>query len=94
MMICAVKARRTDQSHAAVVEGRAEGDDQQLVFADLVLVAGVIQRGVAGVAAKVLGAGFLALDELLLRVGQRVPRGLGRFALRVGVIGALLHAAS
>ena len=80
-----------DVGHAAVVEGRAEGDDQQLVFADLVLVAGVIQRGVAGVAAEVLGAGFLALDELLLRVGQRVPRGLGRFALRVGVIGALLH---
>ena len=31
-----------DVGHAAVVEGRAEGDDQQLVFADLVLVAGVI----------------------------------------------------
>ena len=80
-----------DVGHAAVVEGRAEGDDQQLIFADLVLISGVVLGSVAGVETKVVGAGLFAFDERFLFVGQRVPRGLGRFALRVGVIGALLH---
>ena len=46
--------------------------------------------GVAGVAAEVVGIGLLALHQLLLRVGQGVPGGLGGGALGVGVLGALL----
>ena len=77
-----------DVGHAAGVEGRAEGDDQQLVFADVILVSGIVQRSVAGVKAEVVGAGFLALDEFLLRIGQSVPCSLGGFTLGVGLLGA------
>ena len=80
-----------DVVDAAVVVGRAERNDQKLVFADAVLIAGIVQRSVARVKAKVVGAGFLALDHGLLRVGQRVPRSLGFFALCVGLVGALLN---
>ena len=76
---------------AAVVEGGAEADDQDLVVADVVLVAGVVLRGVAGVAAKVIGVSLLALDHLLLSVGQGVPCGLCSLTLSVGVLVALLH---
>ena len=41
---------------AAVVEGGAEADDQDLVVADVVLIAGVVLGGIAGVAAKVIGS--------------------------------------
>ena len=41
-----------------------------------------------GIEAEVIGAGLVAFDELLLRIGQGVPGGLGRFALGVGLIGA------
>ena len=76
---------------AAVVEGGAEADDQDLLVADVVLVAGVVLRGVAGVAAKVLGACLFALDHLLLSVGQSVPCCLCSLTLRVGILVALLH---
>ena len=103
MMICAVKARRTDQSgnaacrgvfdaldvgNTAVIVGRAEGDNEQLVLADLILIARIVERSVAGIEAEVIRAGLVAFDELLLRIGQGVPGGLGRFALGVGLIGA------
>ena len=65
-----------DVSYAAVVEGRAEGDDEQLVFADLVLISGIVLRCVAGVKTEVIGAGLFAFNERLLFVGQSVPRGL------------------
>ena len=58
---------------AVVVVAGAKADHQQLVLADFIFVAGGVLAGVAGVAAEVLGAGFLALDELLLRVGQIAP---------------------
>ena len=80
-----------DVLHAAVVEGGAEGDHQQFVLADVVLVAGVILGSIAGVTAKVVGVGVLALDQLLLGVGQGIPGSLGGLALGVGVIVALLH---
>ena len=76
---------------AAVVEGGAEADDEDLVVADVVLIAGVILGGVAGVAAKVIGVSLFTLDQLLLGVGQGVPCGLGGLALGVGVLVALLH---
>ena len=37
-----------DRQTAAVVEARAEGHDQQLLLADAVLIARVVQRGIAG----------------------------------------------
>ena len=80
-----------DVGGAASVEGGAEADDQQLVLADVVRVAGVILGGIAGVAAKVVGVGLFAFHQLLLGVGQGVPGGLGGSALGVRVIGALLH---
>ena len=80
-----------DVGSAAVVEGGAEGHDQQLVFADLIGVAGNVLRGIAGVAAKVVGVGIFALHQLLLGIGQSVPSGLCGLALGIGVIGALLH---
>ena len=80
-----------DVGHAAVVEGGAEGDHQQLIVADVILVAAVVLGGIAGVAAKVIGVGLFALDQLLLCVGQSVPSGLGGSALLVGVVVALLH---
>ena len=80
-----------DVLRPAVVEGRAEADHQQLVFTDLVGVLRIVQRGVAGVAAEVVGIGFLALHQLLLLVGQGVPCGLGGGALSVGLLGPGLH---
>ena len=80
-----------DVLHAAVVEGGAEGDHQQLVVADLIGVAGIVLGGVAGVAAKVIGVSLFALDQLLLGVGQGVPCGLCGLALGVGVLVVLLH---
>ena len=80
-----------DVGSAAVVEGGAEGHHQQLVLADLIGVAGIVLGSIAGVAAKVVGVGVLALHQLLLGIGQSVPSGLCSFALGVGVIGALLH---
>ena len=77
-----------DVGNTAVVVGRAEGDDQQLVLADLVLIARIVHGSVAGIEAEVIGAGLVAFDELLLRVGQGVPCGLGGFALGVGLVGA------
>ena len=64
-----------DVGNTAVIVGRAEGDNEQLVLADLILIARIVERSVA-------------FDELLLRIGQGVPGGLGRFALGVGLIGA------
>ena len=80
-----------DVGSAAVVEGGAEGHHQQLVLADLIGVAGIVLGSIAGVAAKVVGVGVLALHQLLLGIGQSVPSGLCGFALGIGVIGALLH---
>ena len=80
-----------DVGYAAVVEGGTEGYHQQLLLADLVLVAGIVLGGVAGVQTEVIGAGLLALHQRLLGVGQRVPSGLGGLALGVGLLGALLH---
>ena len=80
-----------DVGSAAVVEGGAEGHHQQLVFADLIGVAGIVLGSIAGVAAKVVRVGIFALHQLLLGIGQSVPSGLGGFALGIGVIGALLH---
>ena len=77
-----------DVGNTAVIVGRAEGDNEQLVLADVVLVARIVLAGIAGVKAEVIGAGLVAFDELLLRIGQGVPGGLGRFALGVGLIGA------
>ena len=76
---------------AAVGVGRAEGNDQKLVLADLVLIAGIILGRIARVKTEILGARFLTLDHGLLLVGQRVPGSLGGLALRVGLIGALLN---
>ena len=80
-----------DVGHAAVVEGGAEGNHQQLVLADAVLVAGVILGSVAGVTAEVVGVGVLAFHHFLLLVGQGVPCSLCGLALGVGVIVALLY---
>ena len=62
-----------DVGSAAVVEGGAEGHHQQLVLADLIGVAGIVLGSIAGVAAKVVGVGVLALHQLLLGIGQSVP---------------------
>ena len=75
-----------DVFHTAVVEGSTEGDDQQLLLADLVLIPGIIQRSIAGIAAEVLGAGLFALDQLLLSIGQGVPGSLGGLALGVCLV--------
>ena len=80
-----------DICHAAAVEGGAKADDQQFVFADLIPIAGIVQVGIAGIAAKVVGVSVLAFHQLFLGIGQGVPCLLGSFALGVGVIGALLH---
>ena len=80
-----------DVLHAAVVEGGAEGDHQQLVVADVVLIAGIVLGSIAGVTAKVVRVGVLAFHQFLLGVGQSIPCSLGGFALSVGVIIALLH---
>ena len=80
-----------DVFHAAVVERGAEADHQQLVVADVVLIAGVILGSIAGVAAKVIGISLFPLDQLFLGVGQSVPGVLGSLALFIGVLVALLH---
>ena len=80
-----------DVGYAAVVEGGAEGDHQQLLLADLVLVAGIVLGRVTGVQTEIVGAGFLTLHQSLLGVGQGIPSGLGGLALGVGLLGALLY---
>ena len=80
-----------DVGYAAVVEGGAEGHHQQLLLADLVLVAGIVLGGVTGVQTEIVGAGFLTLHQCLLGVGQGIPSGLGGLTLGVGLLGALLH---
>ena len=80
-----------DICRAAAVEGGAKADDQQFVFADLIPIAGIVQVGIAGIAAKVVGVSVLAFHQLFLGIGQGVPCLLGSFALGIGVIGALLH---
>ena len=80
-----------DVGYAAVVEGGAEGHHQQLLLADLVLVAGIVLGRVTGVQTEIVGAGFLALHQCLLGVGQGVPSGLGSLTLGVGLLGARLH---
>ena len=80
-----------DVGGAAVIEGGAERHHQQLVFANVIGVAGIVLGGIAGVAAKVVGVSVLALHQLLLGIGQGVPCSLCGFALGIGVIGALLH---
>ena len=70
---------------AAVVEGGAEADDQDLVVADVVLIAGIVLGGIAGVAAKVIGVSLFTLDQLLLSVGQSVPCCLCGLTLSVGI---------
>ncbi len=77
-----------DVGHTAVIVGRAEGNDEQLVFADVVLIPRIVLRCVAGVKTEIVGAGVFPFDERLLRVRQRIPRGFGRFALGVGLVGA------
>ena len=80
-----------DVGYAAVVEGGAEGHHQQLLLADLVLVAGIVLGCVTGVQTEIVGAGFLTLHQRLLGVGQGIPSGLGGLTLGVGLLGALLH---
>ena len=80
-----------DVSYAAVVEGGAEGHHQQLLLADLVLVAGIVLGRVTGVQTEIVGAGFLTFHQCLLGIGQGVPSGLGGLALGVCLLSALLH---
>ena len=79
-----------DVLHAAAIEAGAEGDHQDLLLADAVGVAGIVQAGVAGVAAEVIGIGLFTFHQFLLCVGQGVPGGLRGGALGVGVLVALL----
>ena len=80
-----------DVGYAAVVEGGAEGHHQQLLLADLVLVAGIVLGRVTGVQTEIVGAGFLTFHQCLLGIGQGVPSGLGGLALGVCLLSALLH---
>ena len=79
-----------DVLHAAVVEAGAEGDHQELLLTDVVGVAGIVQAGVAGVPAEVIGIGLFTLHQGLLQIGEGIPGGLGGGALGVGVLIALL----
>ena len=80
-----------DVLRAAAVKRRAEADDQQLVLADFIGIAGIIACRIAGIAPEVIGVGVFALDQLLLGIGQGIPRRLGCRALGIGVGGAGLH---
>ena len=77
-----------DVRHAAAVVGSAEGYHQDFLFANSVGIAGVIQRGIAGIQAEVIRAGFLALHQLLLGIGQGIPGFLCGGTLGIGLIGA------
>ena len=54
-----------DVLHAAVVEGGAEGDHQQLVVANVVLIAGIVLGSIAGVTALSLIHISSVMDLLL-----------------------------
>ena len=45
-------------------------DHQQLVVANVVLIAGIVLGSIAGVTAKVVGVGILTFHQFLLGVGQ------------------------
>ena len=79
-----------DIGGAALIEGSAKGHHQQFLFADLIGVQRIIQAGVAGIAAKVIGVGLFAFHQFLLFVGQGVPGSLGGGDLGVGFLGPLL----
>ena len=80
-----------DVGGSALVERGAEAHDEELVLSDIVGVPGIIQGSVAGVPAEVVGIGALALDQLLLGVGQGVPGLLCLGALVVGLVGPFLY---
>ncbi len=76
---------------AAFIERGAEAHDQELVLADLISVAGIIQGRVARVAAEVIGIRVFAFHQSLLLIGQRVPGIAGCLNVRVSRLCAFLH---
>ena len=80
-----------DVGDTAAIEGGAEGDHQDFLLANFVGIAGIVQGGIAGIQTEVIGAGFLALHQLLLLVGQGIPGSLGGSTLGIGVLGAGLN---
>ena len=81
---------RLDVFHAAVVEGCAEAYDQKLILADFILIAGIVQRCVAGIPAEIIRICILTCHQLFLRIRQSVPGFLCRSALCVRLIRPLL----
>ena len=80
-----------DVLRTAVVERRTEAHHQQLVFADLVGVPGIVLGGVARVTSEVIRVGLFAFHQFLLGVRQSVPRRLRRGALLIRLVCPLLY---
>ena len=80
-----------DIHRAALVEGRAEADDEQLVVADPIAVAGIIQGRIAGIAAEIVRVRLLAFHQFLLGICQGIPGGSGRSDVRIRGVCAFLY---
>ena len=80
-----------DIFHTAVVEGSTKADYQDLLVANLILIARIVQARVAGITTKIIWICVLAFYQLLLLVSQGIPCLFGCLALLIRVIGALLY---
>ena len=80
-----------DVLNTAFIERGAEAHDQELVLADLISIAGIIQGRVARVAAEVIGIRVLAFHQSLLLIGQGVPGIAGGLDVRVRCLCAFLY---
>ena len=70
-----------DITCTAVIEGRAEADDEELIFADLIKVPGIIEGGIARIPSEIIGIGVFPFDQCLFFLSQRIPGGPCRSAL-------------
>ena len=80
-----------DVGRAAVIKGCTEADDQHLVISDLIRIERIIQRGVACVAAEIIGIRRFAFHHSLLLIRQGIPGSLCCSDVFVRRLCALLH---
>ena len=82
---------RFDILYTAVVKGSTKAYNQELILADFILIARIIQRGVPSISSKIIRICIFSGYQFFLSIRQRVPCGFCFFALRVCLIGSLLY---
>ena len=80
-----------DICRAALIEGSAEAHDQKLVLADIIRIERIVRRGIAGIAAEVIGIRLFAFHHCFLFIRQGIPCSPRRGNVRVCCLCAFLH---